>query len=149
EHARAGDVRGGGAQAPELVVEAAEADGALEGERELVHLEGLGDEVVGAGADGGGGGVQAAEGGDHDDGDIRAAAGDALAELGPVHAAEVEVGDDGVEVLGAEGVQGGGGVGEGAGGVAPAGQAVGEQGAHLRVVVHDEQAVGHAVRLRW
>ena len=72
---------------------------ALERERELLDLERLGDEVVGAGADRRDRGLDAAERGDHDDRHVGPVGGDALAQLEAVHAAHVEVGDDDVEVL--------------------------------------------------
>ena len=76
-------------------------DGALQRQRQRVEVERLGDEVVGAGADGADRGLQAAEGGDHHHRDVGAVGDDALAQLEAAHARHVEVGEHHVEVLGA------------------------------------------------
>ena len=62
------------------------------------RLEWFRDEVVGAGANGGDGGVEAAERGHDDDGDVAPVDDDPLAQLEPIHALHVEVGDDDREV---------------------------------------------------
>ena len=70
-----------------------------DGQTQHLDVERLGDEVVGAGADRGDRGLEAAEGGDHHHRHVGPVADDALAQGEPVHPVHVEVGDDDVEVL--------------------------------------------------
>ncbi len=67
-------------------------------DHELLDLERLGDEIVGAGADGGDGGLQAAEGGDDDDGQVRPLIQEATAQLQSVHLRHVDVDQRRIEI---------------------------------------------------
>ncbi len=73
-------------------------EGALDREGDVVHLERLGDEVVGAGADRGDRRLHAAERRHDDDRQILATLDDLLAEVDSAHAVHVDVGQDEVEV---------------------------------------------------
>src|SRR5262245_11623427 len=73
-------------------------DGTFERDHEGVELDRLGDEIVGARADGGDRRLERAEGRDHDGGHVGVTADDLLAELEAVHALQAQIGDDDVDV---------------------------------------------------
>ena len=73
-------------------------NGALDGERQLVHVEGLREEIEGAGPQREDGGLHAAEARHDDDRDIGPALDDAFAKLDAADAAHVEVRHDDVDV---------------------------------------------------
>jgi len=74
-------------------------EGARDHQREKLRVDRLGDEVVGAGADGADRRVEAGVAGEHDDGDVGLDTEHALAELRPAQAGHPEIGEDHVEVL--------------------------------------------------
>ena len=90
------------AEALHLFAERPVPQGALDRERELVHVERLRDEVVRARADRGDGRLHVRERGDHDDRHVFAATDELLAELDAVHAGHVHVGDREAEVFALE-----------------------------------------------
>jgi hypothetical protein len=131
-------------QALHLFAELPMLYGVAESEDELLHLKRLRDEVVGAGADGCHGRLHAPERGDDDHGHRRPAFHRAPAELEPVHAVHVKIGDDGFEIL-----VGQGGHRSGARALADDLKAApGEHGvdevAYLRVVVDKEHSTCQA-----
>ena len=89
-------------EALDLLAERAMPERPLDGERQLVHVERLGDEVVGAGADGGDRRLHVGVGRDDDDRHVFAAADELLAELDAVHPGHVHVGDGEPEVFALE-----------------------------------------------
>ena len=116
----------------------------LDGERELVHVERLGDEVVRAGADRGDGRLHVRVRRDHDDGHVFAAADELLAQLDPVHAGHVHVRDGQAEVFALEESDGRVRVGDpGHFELAPA-QLAFEHFAEAAVVIDDEDAAVHS-----
>jgi hypothetical protein len=68
-------------------------------DRERLDLDRLGDEVVGPGADRADRGLEAAERGQHQHGDVGAVGDHALAQLEAGHPLHVEIGDDHVDVV--------------------------------------------------
>src|SRR5450755_2022252 len=80
------------AQAAHLLPQRAVLHGARERQRQRLDVDGLGDEVVGARANGADSGLEAAKGGDDDDGHIRAVGHDSCAQLEAIHGAHVQVG---------------------------------------------------------
>jgi hypothetical protein len=79
----------------------------LQHQDQLLDLERLGEKIVGPGADGGDGRLQAAEGGDQDHRDVGPVGGDLLAQGGARGAGHVLVHHQDVDVLGPEHGQGG------------------------------------------
>ncbi len=99
EAARLGDRA---AERRDLLAELSLLHRARDDEREQLGLDGLGDEVVRAGADGPDGGVEARVGRDDDDEDVGADREDPLAKLGAVEGRHPEIGEDQVEVVGGD-----------------------------------------------
>jgi hypothetical protein len=90
--------RHGLAQPLDLVAQVTMLDRSLEGQGQGIDVEGLGDEVVGPGADGRDRGFQAAECGYDHDRQVGAVGHHALAKADAGHPPHVQVGDDDVEV---------------------------------------------------
>src|SRR5262249_45170022 len=82
-----------------LLAQAPVLDGTLERHHEGVDLDRLGDEVVGAGADGGDRRLERPERRDDDGRHVRTGGDDLLAQLQAVHALQPGIRDDDVEVL--------------------------------------------------
>jgi hypothetical protein len=93
-------------EAPDFLAHGAIAHRALDRDDHVVDVERLGDEVERARPDRRDRGLEGTERGDDDDRYVPAALGDPLAEVDPVHPSHVEVGDDDVEVLTTEKVEG-------------------------------------------
>ncbi len=87
------------AQALDLLTQCAVPERALDRETELLHVEGLGDEVVGARADGRDGRLDVRVRGDHDDGHVLPTLDQRFAKRHAPHTRHVDVRDDGAEVF--------------------------------------------------
>ena len=116
---------------------------ARERDRERVHLDRFGDEVVRARADRGDRRLEASEGRDHDHRYIGSARHDALAEGEAVHATHVEVGEHDVHLRAFERREGGLRRGLRAHVVAARAETGGDRLAHLALVVDDEHTPAH------
>ena len=97
---------GGRAQALDLALQRQVLERAADRDRERVDLHRLGDEVVGAGADRGDRGVEAALAGEHDRQEVGMALAELLAELDAGHAGHLDVGDDDVGRVACAGARG-------------------------------------------
>jgi hypothetical protein len=80
---------------------------ALDRDHQLLDVEGLGDEVERAGADGRHRRLQRPERGDGDDRDVGAVLDHARAQLEPARPAHAQIGDDHVELLCGQALEGG------------------------------------------
>src|SRR3989449_906885 len=114
---------------------------------ERLHLHGLGYEIVGPGPDRRDRRLEAAERRDDDHRDVGPARDDALAERQAVHAAHVEVGEDDVDLGGVERRERGLGRGVPLDLEAAGTEPRGDRLAHLPLVVDDEDASAHLLRL--
>ena len=94
------------AERMDLLLELPPFDRPAEDHRQQLHFDRLGDEVVGPGANGGNGRLQAAEGRHHDHRHVGPVGHQPRAELQPVHARHLQVGQHDFEILAAGGLEG-------------------------------------------
>ena len=115
-------------------------DRAAEDDRQQFHFDRLGDEVVGPRANGGNGRFQVAEGRHHDDRHVGPVGHQPRTELQAVHARHLQVGQHGLEILAAGGLEGLGRGSEAPGREIPQPQIGFQQIAHAPLVVDDQDS---------
>jgi hypothetical protein len=145
------EARGAGcllAEHADLLLQRPVTERPFEDEREVVHLERLGDEVVRAGADGGDGRVEAAERSHHEDRHVRTVLDETDAQIDAVDLRHVQIREHHVELVVADHRKRSLGVGRPPALEATAAQIRLDQLAHVAIVVNDEDATLHSPRSR-
>ena len=94
------------AERMDLLLELPPFDRAAEDDGQQLHFDRLGDEVVGPRANGGNRRLQVAEGRHHDDRHVGPVGHQPRAELQPVHARHLQVGQHDLEIFAAGGLEG-------------------------------------------
>jgi hypothetical protein len=135
-----------GAQQPHLLLQLPVLERALQHPAQNFEVDRLGDEVAGAGAQGGDRGVHAAESGHHHHRHVGTVLAEPPAELDAAHSLHFEIGQHDVDLALFQSSQGVLGPGKRGGGEAILSQLIDDHVAHARIVVDDEDlaALAHA-----